>query len=58
MVSINGVPIEEAETSELERVAGELGEMLDNDEGNSADAVAYVEIEAELAMRRKQNGTD
>lgn len=58
MVSINGVPIEDCELSELQRVRDELGEMIDNDEGNEGDAVAYMEIEAEIARRRERNGFD
>lgn len=58
MVSINGVPIEDCEMSELERVAEELGEMLDNNEGTDGDALAYVEIENEISKRRERNGLD
>jgi len=51
MVKVNGVPLEEAETEEIERIRGEIGEMLDNGEGTDGDAFVYVELGQEL-MRR------
>lgn len=54
MVKVKGKVIEEAETDDLERVHGELEEMLEEGEGTDGDAYAYVEIGNELSRRKRQ----